>query len=270
MELASICVFLIFTTIIIFNYHRAILILGPMSILFQPYMCLRYNSPAISLTFILQLVIMLVLIIKKKKLKFSSFPLNKAYIFLFLSLFIGFIVSPHSKLSLLPWLLSQVISYLFVIVYYNELKSLPDIKLSLKSLVFSAILLLLYFVFELLTQTNPIIQSMFDLLGMDNGWVYPITERYGMIRTQSFMTICIGWGGLCCLLLVALFVMKSKAIFPRINLLLLCLAILALLGIFFCGSRSVYVFLMILMCCILFFRGDYRSNIVTLYIHFRN
>ena len=227
-----------------------------MSILFQPYMCLRYNSPAISLTFILHFVIIFFLFIKNVKLRFHTFPLNKAFVFLFLSLFIGLIVSPHSKLSLLPWLLSQILSYLFVIVYYNELKSISDIKLSLKSLLVSAILLLAYFVFELSTQTNPIIQSMFDLLGMDNGWVYPITERYGVIRTQSFMTICIGWGGFCCLLIVALFVMRYKSIFPGKNSMINCLTLLALLGVFFCGSRSVYVFLIILIFYILFISKD--------------
>jgi len=247
MELVSIILALVFTIIIINNYHKAVLLLGPLFILFQPYMCLRYNSPAVSLVFFLHLVVVFVLFVKKKRLRFKSFPLYKAFVCLFISLAIGLIVSPHGIFSLLPWLFSQILSYLFIVIYYNELYDLSDVKFSLKSLLVSAALLFAYFLFELVTQTNPFIQSMYDLLGMDKGWVYPITERFGVIRTQSFMTICIGWGGFCCIMISVISLVRGCSIFTRVNKILYIMTILSLLGVYFSGSRSAYLFLVVIM-----------------------
>lgn len=248
MELVSICLFFVFSLLVMRNFHKSVLILGPMFILCQPYMCLRYNSPAISLIFITQFLILFCFFLKRKQMRLSSFPFCKAFYFLFFSLSVGTIVSPHSVISIIPWLISHIISYLFVVVYYNELKNLSDAKLSLKVLLFSASFLFVYFLFELVTQSNPFIQSMFDLLGIDNGWVYPTTERFGVIRCQSLMSICIAWGGFCCLIFVAILLINKYTLFDKMNIVYSCMAVLAILGVYFSGSRSAYLFLFVIIC----------------------
>lgn len=256
MELASICLFIVFSIFIANNFHKAVLIIGPVFILCQPYMCLRYDSPAISLTFITQFLFITFSILKKRKIRFSSFPLYKAFIFLFFSLGLGFIVSPQNKINIAPWLLSSIISYLFVILYYNEIRCLSDAKLSLKALLFSAALLFTYFIFEFSTQSNPFIQYMFSLLGMDKGWVYPITERFGAIRCQSFMSICIAWGGFCSLIIATILLTNKLFIFNTRKGLLSAMLCIAIIGVYSCGSRSAYLFLF----CILFYLFFYLKG----------
>lgn len=258
MELVSICLFFIFSALIAFNYHKAVLILGPLFVLCQPYMCLRYNSPAISLLFITQFVVLFCAYIRKR-IRLKSFPLRKAFYVMFSTLAVGLFASPHSVASLLPWLLSYVVSYLFIVVYYTELNSLSDVKLSLKSFLCASIFLFAYFIFEFTTQSNPFIQSMFDLLGMDNGWVYPITERFGMIRCQSFMSICIAWGGFCSIVLGAVLLVRKYAVLDRMNIVLILMAIIAVCGVYLCGSRSAYIFLFVIMCNFFFeYKGGKR------------
>lgn len=253
MELASICLFIIFCILIIFNFHKAILILSPIFVLCQPYMCLRYNSPAVSLIIITQFVCLFFYLIRRKKLNFKFFPLRKAYIVIFITLFIGLLVSPYDTFSIIPWFFSYILSYLHIIVYYNEINSFSDTKLSLKAFIFSVLLLLIYSIFEFVTQTNPFIQFMYDLLGRGNGWVYPVSERFGVIRSQSLMAISIAWGGFCCLIISSIIIIKKYNVFPKIsNIFLFILVILAILGIFLCGSRSAYIFVVIVACSIIF------------------
>lgn len=251
MEVVSICLYIVFCTLILLNFHKAILILGPMFILCQPYMCLRYNSPAISLVFITQFTILLFFFFKQKKLKLNSFPLSKPLYFLFLILIIGFIISPQNPIKIAPWLLSYVISYLFVVIYYNELNSLSDAKLSLKAFLFTAIILLSYFVFEFYTQSNPFIQFLHDLLGHEKSWVFPIGERFGMIRCQSLMCISISWGALCSFILAFVLLIKRYKLFRKKNIYLACMAIIAIAGVYCSGSRSAYLFLFAIICAFL-------------------
>ena len=171
MELLSLLLFLCILLCAIKDWHKALLFWAPASILFQPYMCIRYQSPALSLTLAVQVLFVSLYVVHGRKAKFDSFPLKSAFILLFLSHTIGLFVSPMSTASLLPWLFSNLLSYIFVVFYFNELKTKSDIMLSLNGLLSAFFILSAYFLFEFVTQGNPLISYLFDLLPFENGWV---------------------------------------------------------------------------------------------------
>lgn len=258
MELPSLIIFIIILFYAFKNLRRAILVVAPISILFQPYFCIRYDSPAISLLFAVQMSIVGLYLIKKNiKSGWRNFPLKSAYIWILIVYLIGVIVSPLSLLSVLPMCISILLSYLFIVIYWAELKDINDVKISLRSFVVSILILSIYFLYEFITQSNIFVRSIWEVLPIEKEWIYYSEEtRFIGRRCQSLMAICISWGALCCIAVWTLVYSrwnKHKSIAKQI------LIVFLIIGIISSGSRSAYVFAAILLLgWVISYKGKYK------------
>lgn len=261
MELLSLLLFLCILLCAIKDWHKALLFWAPASILFQPYMCIRYQSPALSLTLAVQVLFVSLYVVHGRKAKFDSFPLKSAFILLFLSHTIGLFVSPMSTASLLPWLFSNLLSYIFVVFYFNELKTKSDIMLSLNGLLSAFFILSAYFLFEFVTQGNPLISYLFDLLPFENGWVYySPEERFGTIRCQSLMSICISWGSFGAIMLWMIDAINNTNRIRINNLLRLYIFVISLMAVITSGARSAMMFACLFVLSYVFnYKGKYKN-----------
>lgn len=261
METFSIILFLCLLVYAIKDWRKILLFVAPASILIQPYMCIRYQSPALSLTLAIQVLLIFLCFVHGRKIKFSCFPLKNAFILLFISHSIGLFVSPMPMASLLPWLFSNILSYLYVIFYYNELNSREDIRLSVRGLISAFFIMSIYFIFEFLTQSNPFVSYLFDLLPTENGWVYYTTdERFGTIRCQSLFSICISWGALCAIMTWMLIAIKKTKIIRINNLVFVYFFVISFFAVIASGTRSAMMFACVfLLSSVLNYQGKYKS-----------
>ena len=260
MEIVSIILFLLVLTYTLINWRKALLMLAPFSVIFQPYLCLRYESPALSLLLFFQIIYLAVYYTKGRRLKFKEFPLRKAFVLLFLSQIIGLIVSPLPLMSNLPWLFSTIISYLFVIAYYNELQTGKDVILSVKGLLVAFVIMSIYFLYEYTSQSNPLVEYLWSHLPIEKEWIYYTSEeRFGKIRCQSIMAICISWGAFGCMILWFVNAVMKNKIRAFSKWLLYYIALVSSLAVVSSGSRSAYVFaIFFVISFIVNYKGKYR------------
>lgn len=259
MEILSLFTFIVVLYYAFRDLHKTIIVVAPMSILFQPYLCLRYDSPAISLLFTVQTLLVVLYCFKISIISaWKKFPLKNAYYWIILVYLIGTVVSPLPIMSILPMCISILLSYIFVLVYYSQLNNSKDISISIKAFFCAIILLSLYFLFEFVNQSNPIARTLWEIFPIEKEWIYYSEEiRFGGIRCQSLMSICISWGGLCCM---ALWVMINSSWNKENKIISIFLLICLFLGVFSSGSRSAYVFgLILIIGWIILYKGKYRA-----------
>lgn len=267
MEFLNLIIFFIFLIVLYYsftNLHKTILVIVPISILFQPYCCIRFDSPAISLLFSIHVSIIMLYSLKNRLFHvWNRFPLKTAFNLIVLVYIIGLIVSPLPTISILPMCFSVLLSYLMVVIYFNEIKNPLDINLSTKAFFSAIILLLLYFLYEFINQSNPFVRFLWNILPIEKEWIYFSEEtRFGGIRCQSIMSICISWGALCCISLWGLIYCNWNKHRP---LLKSSLFLLLLLGVISSGSRSAYMFLVVIMLgLIISYKGKYKYIIRTI------
>lgn len=259
MEQICILIFFLFIPLLFINIHKGILVYAPASILCQLYLCLRYEAPAIPLNTSIE-VIILTLYFFKKKLHFFCFPLYRVIVLIVFVYILSAIVSPLSLTGILPAVVSNILSYFIVVVFYNELKNRIDLSIALKSLSITIAILGSYGIFEILSQSNPIMSYLFSIFPIEKGWVYYSEEtRFGSIRCQSLLPICISWGAFCCLMLSFLFYSKKYIFKQNIIILFYSLAALSIAFIIFSGSRSAYIYLAIIFLgSVLSIKGKHR------------
>lgn len=261
MESLSLLLFICILIYAIIDWRRALLFIAPASIIIQPYMCIRYQSPALSLLLAIQVLLVFLCIAHGRKMRFKSFPLKTAFLILFLSHSIGLFVSPMPMIRLLPWLFSDILTYVFVIFYFNELNTTSDIKVSVNGLFFAFSIMSIYYLFEFFTQDNPFISYLFDLLPRENGWVYySPDERFGSIRCQSIMSICISWGALGAIMMWFINALRNNKKIHTNRLLCLYLFLISTMAVFTSGSRSAMMFACTyILCFILNYKGKYKQ-----------
>ncbi len=234
------------------NKHKAILWFGPASILAQDYMCIRYESPAISLLFLLESAILAVFFLfKRSSLSLKHFPLRKAFIFLFLTYIAGIIVSSRPFLETVPYVVSLICSYLIVVVFYNEISCKCDITTCFKSFIVITTVLSLYFLFEYTTQSNPFLAWILPQIPESWGGLFfyfeDPTTRFSSVMCQSLLNISIGWGGFCALGVSFLLICKREFLSLVNPIYFWFLILLLVFGVLGSGSRSALLYLLLII-----------------------
>lgn len=253
------------------NKHDAILWFGPASILAQDYMCIRYESPAISLLFLLESAILAVFFLfKRSSLSLKHFPLRKAFIFLLLTYVAGIICSSRPFLETVPYVVSLICNYLIVVVFYNEISSKSDITICFKSFIVVTTVLSLYFLFEYITQSNPFLAWILPQIPESWGGLFFYFEepstRFSSVMCQSLMNISIGWGGYCALGVSFLLICKKeflRIVNPIYFLILLSFLVFGVLG---SGSRSALLYLLLIITGVVFEMNGKNKLLFTLFV----
>ena len=248
MSLICCIIFILFCLYANNHLHKAILFYGPLSILCQPYVCLRYSSPAILLSFMIELVLILLYYRKNKGFGINRYPLKLPFILIFVIQMIGVIVSPLGIIETLPNVIFKLSSYLFVIVFFNELITPFDKRRAIKTLLVVASILGLYAIYEFVVQANPALMYILNSLPTEvlDGKLYYTEglERFSSIRGQSLLTICISWGGFCSIVVATLFYIKKSRILHINSITIYTLILLFIFFILTTGTRSAYLFLL--------------------------
>lgn len=242
-----ILVILLFVLFLIKRPHLAILTYVPCSILFQNYICLRLAPPALSLQFVLDLIFVIYFLIYRR-VKYVNFPFYHIYIFLFLILLLGVIVSPLSLSQVLFHAIKIIISYSVLVVFYFELRKKRDLQYSTIVIGITFLLLCLYAFVEYIYQENFLHEYIYLTNDPEylKGKLYLTHEvRYSSMRCSSLFPISISWGGFCCLIMSFfsfLYVINRKKPSTIIYILFICVIAFCVL---ISGSRASMVYFLI-------------------------
>lgn len=267
MLLFCLIIFFCFIVFIIKDYHKAVLCFAPISVLFQDYMCVRYVAPAISLSFLLEFIFLSIAMVKRR-LSMCRFPFKKAYCLLFFVLIVGIFVSEMDFLKTGPFVFDLILSYYIVVIFYNELKSFEDVKYSIRCFIVLILFFCAYSTIEYFVQYNPVLDYLGETIPEEwGGRLYETTERYSSIRCQSFMTITIGWGGLCCMALSLMLYCRSAFVHILIPISFWFVILILIFCTYTTGTRSAFLYLMIVLfgSCIML-RGTSKRMMITLLV----
>ena len=247
-----ILVILLFVLFLIKRPHLAILTYVPCSILFQNYICLRLAPPALSLQFVLDLIFVIYFLIYRR-VKYVKFPFYHIFVFLFLIIILGVIVSPLSLSQVLFNAIKIIISYSVVVVFYFELRKKQDLKYSTIVIGMTFLFFCLYAFAEYFYQVNFLHEYIYLTNNPEylQGKLYLTHEvRYSSIRCSSFFPISISWGGFCCLVMSFfsfLYVINRKKPSTIVYILFICVIAFCVL---ISGSRASMIYFLIILLAI--------------------
>lgn len=233
-----------------YRKHTFILFYAPFSVMLQPWMCIRYSAPALTVSFAINFVLTIFLLLKRKHAAKNN-PFSKVVVLMILGNLIGLLSSQDNIILSLPDFMQKVCAYTPLVLLYDEIRTEKDLKIILKFFVWVAITLLVYGFLEFILQKNPLL--LYATSGISEkyimGKIYYSEEgiiRFGSIRCQSLMTISIAWGALCAIFFGVVVSIKNylKHFFNKSILHLIIL--LSIIGCLSAGSRSPYVFFVII------------------------
>ena len=231
--------------------HNFILFYAPFSIVLQPWMCIRYAAPALSVSFTINFVLTVFLLLKRKR-SIKNNPFYGVVVLMITGNLLGLFSSVNDIGSSFPSFVQSLCAFSPLLLLYSEIHTENDLKIVLRTFVWTAVFLLVYGFVEFVLQTNPLFMYVIsqvpkeDLFGKvyfnENGAI-----RFGSIRCQSLMVISIAWGALCVIFFGVIVSIKNqiKTFIGRKTQYLV--VVLSLIGIFTAGSRSPYVFLAIII-----------------------
>lgn len=252
------------------DFRRTVIAWTPLSLLFNPQVCVIYSGSAISLNVAANLSLIVLYFVKKRDevLKYGnteSFYLKYFMLFIVFSLFISsvFSVIPFSR-SFNLLVKSSIMDFGMIYVFFRCLFSFDDIELFVKTTMLVALLITIDGMVENFTHINvvgdfiylnsPHDESMFGRTFYVPSFVSgTFKERFGLTRCYSFFNLHINFGVACALLLFLFanvvrkqwIIIKSET--SAKSLLILCMVLLAI-GVVFSNSKTP-----MLGCCVLVF-----------------
>lgn len=225
--------------------HKTILVYAIFNIFLQDYVCIRFEPPAIMLRLLLDLIIIWYFY-SKKLFDFKYFPLRGVYIFLFLTILLGVMVSPLSFTQTLPAAINKITPYLIVVIFCSHLKTKEDTEFAYKMVLWSFGILCLYAMVEFALQMNPVGEYVKTIVSDDllRGKIYVASEyRYISVRCSSLLAICIAWGGYVCLIVACYFCLSGqKAYLYQVVI----MVVLLVFNVIISGSRAPMLYLLVI------------------------
>lgn len=146
------------------NFKKTVLLWNVCSIVFNVGTCLKYTSPAITVTLAVNAFIVIFYIIKNRGLQIKTLPLRGAFGFIIFSYVLTFIFSPLK--SNINTLLSLVINEcLSLYIFYCYIETLKDLRYAFKVGFIIVSISVFYAIFTLAIQSNPVIAWESSLSG---------------------------------------------------------------------------------------------------------
>lgn len=229
-------IFLFIVVLLFYRYRETVVILAPLIPLIQ---CFKFPFYQTSNLFgIITLVIIILLPFKiKNDNKLYPYPFKFLTILVIISYFMSSFYNNGRNLSSTLVLVSSI--YIFPIILWQCLNSTKTIDLFVKSLMIFLACICLYAIYELFTNSNPIIEFFIsnNIASVNNS----DRMRYGFKRLQSFLTYNGAFGLTCGLGFVTLtYLHKHFKQHLKVNkALLIPLQISLTICAFLTGTRSV-------------------------------
>ena len=234
------------------NWKKTVIVWLPLQLLFNECICLKYTSPAVSLTLAIDsLLIFLYFFRNKKRLNMNTFFLNKVFYIYILSYILSMVFSivPFTDVA------TNTIKYFIqtfgiVMIFYRALNEVEDIKLFIKTTLIVIISIVSLGVYEIIFKDNIILDYVFMNAPLESikgkMWYIPpflsstgeLVQRYGLTRCYSFFSIHIDFGCACVLLFfLYLFLLNYKYKYMNKSHLILFILLLAA-GVLFSNSKT--------------------------------
>lgn len=223
---------IIITILLIWDFKKGVLIYAPMKLFFN--MNVRLSS-LITFDLAVNILILILFIIKRKKLINERFPFGKA----FLIYGVGYTLTclfPTPVFNFIPRIVISVL--LFSYVYYYCLDGYKNIKVAIYSYAIFSIILCGNGLLQPLLGINPL-DDYIQSVSFEDLSIFSTNDlvRMGQERYRSFIPHSISYGVACCVIFYLIFwAFNSKIIKGKI---IMAFSIMLLLsGIVMCGSRS--------------------------------
>lgn len=242
----------------IIDWKRTVLAWLPISMLFNPCVCLRYESPALSLVLAVNFVLVAIYIIKRK--------VHSTYPFMFKNSCVAYLISYLFSLifSIAPFTIALtetirffVNSFVVVFLFHKALNDYRDISFFVKSALIVFVPIIMLGIFEGVFHDNPWLDFVYltvpnaELIGTKMYYLPPfltpsgdLSTRFGLVRCYSFFKIHIEFGCACLFYLFTFLYYTSNngAINLRIkNRYFMIVSLLCLIGVFLCNSKTPFV-----------------------------
>lgn len=247
------------------NRHKFILFYSVFSIVLQPWVCLRFEPPALTVSFIINFMLCF-FCWKKRKTYLSYHPLSLVIMLSIVGIVIGVFSSITDIVASLPAAISSISSFAIVYMVYHEIKNQQDMDIILKSFVVVCVLLLGYGFYEYLLQDNPVFNEVLTWSSRDLIYgklfyrgllLYDAdTTRFGSERCSSLMSIYISWGALCVIFIGFMMFCRDKLIIFIKPFCWWGLFLMSIFCLYTAGSRSPYVYFAIV--AVPFFIRDFK------------
>lgn len=252
-----IVIFLLICIFALWDYHKTILIYPPLRIFLHTGVCLSYTAPIIQVDFACCVVFLMLSLIKRARKPLST-SLRIGYTLMFISFFIAIFTSSYSFIQAVPPMFGRFVMLSYSILFFRELKDSNSVQTFYRANFVLMWLLIIYGLFEFLTNENPIMDYERDMFPDDlNGLIYSLGDRMGHRRCQSFTAIAISYGVFCALwgVFVLMTFKEMKKTFPPS--LLIVSFLFAMLGVYTSGSKSPFIFVsLFLVLYIITFRSS--------------
>lgn len=252
-------VFFIIFYCALYDWKKTVLAWMSLCLLFNPVVCLRYQSPNLQLGFAVNSILFIIYMYNKQKIK----NIYKGK-YIFKGIFIAYLLSYSisSLFSVVP-LLTVIThslqffmnSFVAVFLFHKALNDNDDIKFFLKINGFVVFFIFVLGLYEFVFKDNPWLDYVYmscddkELIFQKSSYKPSflnasgeLRSRYGMIRAYSFFEHPIRYG-CACAMYISLYVWlynKNKTIFSR-NYHNLMMIILLLTGVVFCNSKTPFV-----------------------------
>lgn len=209
------------------NFKQTVLIWAPLSMLFNPQVCVWYRSPITSLTVAVDISLTLYYFFfvrqnpQKHELREGTFFFNTAINLMLISYILTTILSEIPFSVSFNWITKMFLDqYGLVILFYRCINDKNDVRLFLKSTILTALVAVSDGLIEFILHTNPIADFIYynspcDETTLSRGWRLPysiggMNIRYGIIRCYSVYALHLLFGYSCCLMFYVLQYFQSQ------------------------------------------------------------
>lgn len=281
LQIIALVIYVIVMIAAIYDFRKTVIAWVPLSLLFNPQVCILYFPQALALTLAVNASLIGVFFtIKRGVVKYAGnnepFTIRAFMVFMIMSYIISMMFSVIPFASSVNKLIKTVfINYGMIYVYFRCLNTKEDIKLLVKISLLVAILITLDGIVEWVTHVNIagdfifLTSPHFEELGDRSYYIpYFVSEhfrsRYDMTRSYSFFALHIHFGTACAMLFFLIMqffknkwcIYKSETIIYKIFIMIVLL--LLLFGVVCSNSKTPMLGLGVLMFALFRFKDVFN------------
>lgn len=267
-----ICLLTLYLIIFLFrDRHRFVLFYSVFSIVLQPWVCLKFAPPALTVSFVINIILSFYCWRERKRYMIYH-PFSLALLLSVVSVAFQVFASVTDIISSVPAALNIISSYAIVLMIYHEIENYQDLRYVLISFIWTSGLLLGYGIYEYILQDNPIFNEVMTWGTRDEiyGKIFyrglmtyeADTTRFGSERCSSLISIHISWGGLCVIFIGFMMFCKDKLQDLMNPVLWWGMVIIATFCLYTSGARSSYVYYVIVVVPFFIYNFKMRTKLL--------
>ena len=274
-------ILVLFSFFAIKDWKNTTVVWLPLQLLFNECICLRYESPSLSLVLGVDFMLFFIYLMKKGKMQteHEEFFFKKVFVIYFVSYMLSMLFSIVPIGEVLTGTIKFFVqNFLILFLFQKALTGIKEVRLFVKTIFIVAILITGLGLFESVVKDNPVLDYVFLNAPLDaiKGKLYytppflsvsgEMDQRFGMVRAFSFFSIHIAFG-CACVMLFFFYVYLYKMREDISNRLMIIIGIMSfLIGVFLSNSKTPIVGLVFLGFGLLSMKDVFKWQIVVFVI----